>query len=70
MRVVQNGINAEGQAPGPQQKGQIMASFDTKKNYTKAETIARRAHRAAKYTNAAMTNRSGRTRRTIQKAAW
>ena len=46
-----------------------MASYDTKKNYTKAETVARRAHRAAKYANAAMTNKSGRTRRTM-KAAW
>lgn len=46
-----------------------MASYDTKKNYTKAETIARRAHRATKYANAALTNRSGRSRR-VQKAAW
>ncbi|AHL18564.1 hypothetical protein ISF9_094 [Microbacterium phage vB_MoxS-ISF9] len=47
-----------------------MASYDTKKNYTKSETIARRAHRAAKYANAAMTNKSGRTVRRAEKAAW
>lgn len=47
-----------------------MASHDTKKNYTKSETIARRAQRAAKYANAAMMTRSGRSRRATTKAAW
>lgn len=44
-------------------------SYDTKKNYTKSETIARRAKRAAKYANASRTNKSGRVRETV-KAAW
>lgn len=39
-----------------------MASHDTKKNYTKGETIARRMKRATKYANATMTNKSGRVR--------
>lgn len=44
-------------------------SYETKKNYTKSETIARRAQRATKYANAAMTTKSGRSRR-VAKAAW
>lgn len=47
-----------------------MANFDTKKNYTKAETLGRRMQRAAKYANAETFTRSGRARRTNEKAAW
>lgn len=46
-----------------------MAQHDTRKKFTKAETLARRAQRAAKYANAASTTRSGRAR-TTAKAAW
>lgn len=46
-----------------------MATHDTRKKFTKAETIARRAQRAAKYANAAATSKSGRTRH-VAKAAW
>ncbi|QAU07420.2 hypothetical protein SEA_ALLEB_88 [Microbacterium phage Alleb] len=57
--------------PSTQQKEPIMASnngYETKKNYTKAETIARRAQRAAKYANASRTNRNGRVRETFKAA--
>lgn len=43
-------------------------NYDTKKNYTKSETIARRAQRAAKYANASRTNKSGRVRETFKAA--
>lgn len=46
-----------------------MASYKTHKDENKFETIARRAQRATKYANAAMTTKSGRSRRTV-KAAW
>ena len=68
--MLQNRTNAGEQVPGTQQKEPVMASHDTKKNYTKSETIARRAQRAAKYANAAMMTRSGRSRRATTKAAW
>lgn len=44
-------------------------TYETKKNYTKSETIARRMKRATKYANATRTNKSGRVRE-IAKAAW
>lgn len=43
-------------------------SYDTKKNYTKSETIARRNQRAIKYANASRTNKSGRVRETFKAA--
>ena len=43
-------------------------SYDTKKNYTKSETIYRRAQRAAKYANATRTNKHGRVRETAKVA--
>lgn len=46
-----------------------MASYDTKKNHTRFETIARRAQRAAKYANASTVSRSGRVRK-VAKAAY
>lgn len=46
-----------------------MAQHETRKKFTKAETIARRAQRATRYANATMTNKSGRTRK-VAKAAW
>lgn len=46
-----------------------MASHETHKKFNKVETIARRAQRATKYANAAMTTKSGRSRRTV-KVAW
>lgn len=46
-----------------------MAEHKTRKNYNKAETIARRAQRAARYANATMTTKSGRPARST-KAAW
>ncbi|QDH92268.1 hypothetical protein SEA_PHILLYPHILLY_86 [Microbacterium phage PhillyPhilly] len=55
--------------PSTQQKGPIMASYTTRKNETKFETIARRAQRAAKYANASTMSRSGRVRK-VAKAAY
>ncbi|QDK03331.1 hypothetical protein SEA_DEJAVU_89 [Microbacterium Phage DejaVu] len=46
-----------------------MASYTTRKNETKFETIARRAQRAAKYANASTMSRSGRVRK-VAKAAY
>lgn len=47
-----------------------MASYETKKNHTKSETLARRVQRAAKYANAATFTRSGRAAQKNTKAAW
>lgn len=46
-----------------------MAQHETRKKFNKAETVARRAQRAAKYASATMTSKSGRARR-VEKAAW
>ena len=45
-----------------------MAQHETRKKFTKTETIARRAKRAAKYASATMTNKSGRTARVAKSA--
>lgn len=47
-----------------------MASYETKKNHTKAETLGRRMQRAAKYANAQTFTRSGRAQAKAPKAAW
>lgn len=45
-----------------------MAQHETRKKFTKAETIGRRAQRAAKYASASMMTKSGRTARVAKSA--
>lgn len=46
----------------------MASNYETKKNYTKSETIARRAQRAAKYANASRTTKSGSPRGIVKAA--
>lgn len=45
-----------------------MAQHETRKKFTKNETVARRAQRAAKYASASMMTKSGRTARVAKSA--